>query len=211
MDLFCLLGTFFTTLPSLLPPSKPPSNRDIPLAGNHTQAPADSWSSREHVGCWGKPGDGVSPSWQGEGPQCCHDNPGPGPGRGMFLGSLVTPSLCCLSASPFLFRPSPTCRSEVSRAGPCGQGVGFLPPPPGLWAAALAWGRGPGERGSGLSLGAFMIHRRASSQNTPSQGILGGACSCSCPALPCVPLPIPAPHSTPELGGGLNLHPVADP
>lgn len=53
-----------------------------------------------------------------------------------------------------------------------------------------------------------MIHHGASSQDTPSQGIPNGACSLSCPALPCVPLLVPALHSTTELGEGLNLFPV---
>lgn len=128
---------------------------------------------------------------------------------GCLQAAWSPPSLCCLSASPFLCRPSPICRSEVSRAGPCGQSGGFLPPPPGLWVAVLAWGRGLGQRGLELSLGAFMIHCRASSQIISPQGIAEGACSHSCPALPCVQRPpIPAPHSIAELGEGLNLCPV---
>lgn len=187
-----LLPSAFSWVSTLLPKHTFPS-QTIP------EPPADYWSPREPVGCWGKPGGGLSLSWQGEGPRGCHDSPGPGPA--WAAPSLF--SLCCLSASLSLCRPSPTCRSEVSRAGPCGQGVG-LPPPP--LCGPLLW-RGAEDQGKGVR-GAFIMHRRAFSQNPASQGIPGGACSCSCPALPCAPLPNPAPHPTAELGEGLNLCPA---
>ncbi|XP_022278595.1 glial fibrillary acidic protein isoform X1 [Canis lupus familiaris] len=65
----------------------------------------------------------------------------------------------------------------------------------GLGLRTRAKGSGPG-----LSLGAYIIHRRASSQNTAAQSIPGGACSCSCPALPCVPFPNPATPSYSRIG-----------
>lgn len=85
--LFCLLRTFFTTSSPPLPSSRPPLFQTEMCLWQTTPKPlADSWSPREHVGCWGKPGDGLSSSWQREELGGCPDNPRPGPGPKDVLG-----------------------------------------------------------------------------------------------------------------------------
>lgn len=116
---------------------------------------AGFWNSRYHVGCWGKLGDGVRLSWQRKGCLSCHDGPGPRPSLGVSQAAWAALSLCFLSGSPFLCRPSPTCRSEVSRAGSRGKGTGVLPPPPGP-VGCSGLGLRTRAKGSTLSLGAFV-------------------------------------------------------
>ena len=115
------------------------------------------------------------------------------------LGQPGHPSLCCLSASPFLCRPSPTCRSEVSRAGPCAQGTGVLPLPQACGLLLCTW-----AKGSGALLKGFPDSPQSFWPDYTMPGRFGWGLQ---PLLPCSalwPTSIPAPLSATELDEGLN-------